>query len=113
MFATGAGRPKHHPLDGSGSLMRKSGTDFMMVDGTTGAHPRQDSPPLDGPGMLGTGIMVAMSSSGRAINGTDSKVKNGYITEVEFQSNQVSHMAQESAGHSISSRRADSRYLCV
>lgn len=52
---------------------RQSGTDGMMANGTTGAHQREDSPPLDGLGIKATGITVAMSSNITEANGGDSK----------------------------------------
>merc|ERR1711981_284371 len=80
-----------------------------MVNGTTGAHPRTDSPPSDGPGTRATGIMVAMSSDTIEACGSDSKAGNGSNTEAVFQPSQVSQEVQESADHSISSSHGDSQ----
>ena len=35
----------------------------MITNGTTGDHPREDSPQSDGPGIRDTGITTVMSSS--------------------------------------------------
>jgi len=61
-----------------------SGTDGMMANGTTGAHPREVLLPPDGPGIKDTGIMVAMYSNTTEANGGDSKEENGYSITKEF-----------------------------
>jgi hypothetical protein len=64
---------------------RQSGTDGMMANGTTGAHPREVSLPPDGPGIKDTGILAAMYSNTSEANGGDSKAKNGSSITEEFQ----------------------------
>lgn len=73
LFATGVKELKHQQSGGSGLPERQSGIDSMMANGTTGAHQREDSPPLDGPGIKATGITVAMSTNTTEANGGDSK----------------------------------------
>ena len=57
----------------------------MMANGTTGDHPRKDSPPQDGPGTRATGIMEDMSSNTSKANGTDIKEENGPSTRTKYQ----------------------------
>jgi hypothetical protein len=95
--------------NGSGLPERKSGTDSMLVNGTTGDHPRLDSPEEDGPSTRATGIIVDTSSNSSEETGTDSKERNGSNTDPEFHSNQASQEDQRSADHSMSSRNTDSQ----
>merc|ERR1712167_456212 len=109
--AAGARRLRPQQSDGDGFQTRRFGTDSMMASGTTGAHPRTDSPPLDGPGTRATGIMVDTSSSTSMVCGGDSKARDGSNTEAESQPSQVSQEVQESADLSTSLRSGDSQPL--
>ena len=73
----GARNSKLQSKNGSGSKMKRSGTNTTMETGITGAHPRLDSLPLDGPGIRATGIMVDMSSNSIKTTGIDSKEASG------------------------------------
>jgi hypothetical protein len=99
-------------LSGDGIPLTKSGIDFMMANGITGAHPSKASLHQDGPGTEASGIMVAMYSNTIENSGIDSKVENGFLTRSKYHSSQVSHMDQRSADHSPCSRNGDSQYLC-
>lgn len=76
--------------------MKRSGIDGMMRNGTTGAHPRADSPRVDGLGTVATGTIVVMSSNTRKAFGIDSKLKNGSGMAPEFQLTQEFQEPQES-----------------
>ena len=108
-FATGVKRQRPHQLSGDGSHLRESGTDGMTTSGTTGAHPRVASPPMDGPGIRATGITTAGSSSTTEDTGIDSKVASGSDTESKSQSSQPSQEVQRSADLSINSRNGASQ----
>merc|ERR1712167_22303 len=107
--AAGARRLQLQASDGDGSHQRRSGTDSMMASGTTGAHPRTDSPLLDGPGTRATGIMVDTSSSTSKASGGDSKARDGSNSDPESEPSQESQEVQESVDHSTSSRNGDSQ----
>ena len=84
--AAGASKPRLLQSDGSGLPPRKSGTDGMTTNGTTGAHPNLDSPLPAGPGIRATGIMQAMSTNSSTASGTDSRAANGSSTQSAFHS---------------------------
>ena len=85
LFAIGARELQLQKSDGDGFQLKVSGTDGMMANGTTGAHQREDSPHLDGPGIKATGIMAAMSSNTTEADGGDSKAKNGLTIRKKYQ----------------------------
>ena len=60
-----------------------------MEDGITGAHPREVSLEMDGPGTKATGIMVDMSGNMNTEDGIDSKDTDGSTTERESQLDQA------------------------
>jgi len=80
----------------------RSGIDGMTTSGTTGAHPREDSPPMAGPGIRDSGITTAGYSSTTETTGTDSKVENGSDMVDKSQLSQRFLLAQKSADLSIS-----------
>ena len=57
---------------------RRSGKDGMTASGTTGAHPRNASPQLDGPGIRDAGITTIMSSRIIGIFGINSRAINEF-----------------------------------
>merc|ERR1711990_897628 len=87
---------------GSGFQERKSGTDTTVEDGTTGDHPRPDSPEVAGSTTRATSITADMSSNSSEACGTDSKAESGSNTERRSHSSQVSQEDQESADLSTS-----------
>lgn len=79
--ANGAEKATNSPSkSGNGSLRKRSGTNTMIIHGTTGDHQRMDSPKKDGNGTPATGTMMAMPTSTRMDTGTDSKTENGLNT---------------------------------
>jgi hypothetical protein len=88
--------------------MARSGIDGMTTNGTTGAHPREDSPQLDGLGTRDSGITTAGSSNTTEVSGTDSRDISGLDTELPFQSSQQYQEARKSADLSTCSRSGDS-----
>jgi len=101
--------PRHHLLNINGTLMTKSGIDGMTTDGTTGAHPSQDSRPSDGPGTRDTGITTVGSSNTSIIHGGDSSPTSGLSTQEPSQSSQSHQEAQRTADNSGCSRKQESQ----
>ena len=100
--ATGVRKPQNQKRNGSGTRIAKFGTNTMMVNGTTGDHPKMASLPMDGVGIRDTGIMMAMYSNTRITNGTDSKARSGSSMVTKFQLSQKDQEVQKTAGNSIS-----------
>lgn len=84
-FVIGVNIHQHLKLDGNGSHLSMFGTDGGQVAGTIGVHPREASQPVDGPGIVATGIMEGMSSGTIMELGIDSKVENGLFLDTKFQ----------------------------
>jgi len=108
-FATGARRQRPHQSSGNGIIMVKSGIDGMTTSGTTGAHPREDSPPADGLGIKDSGITTAGSSSITDPTGIDSKVENGSDMVELSRLTQPHQEARKSADLSTCLRSLDSQ----
>ena len=108
-FATGARRQRPHQLSGNGTKMIRSGSDGMIISGTTGAHPREDSLPWDGPGIRVSGIITAGSSSTKNTCGTDSRHTNGSNMVEPSRLTQPHQEAQRFADHSTCSRSGASQ----
>ena len=99
---TGVKRPQHQRTNGSGTKSHRSGIDSMMISGTTGVHPRMDSPPTAGPGIRATGIMTDTSSNMTTALGTDSKARSGLSMVTKSQLSQKDQEVHRSADHSSS-----------
>ena len=108
---TGVRRQKPHQWSGNGTHQARSGIDGMITNGTTGDHPREDSPPSDGPGIRDSGITTVGYSSTPAHTGTDSKVESGSDMADKSQSSQRFQLAQRFADHSSCLRNGDSQLL--
>jgi len=76
----------------------------MTTNGTTGDHPREDSPQSDGPGIRDSGITTVGYSSTPAHTGTDSKEESGSDMANKSQLSQRFQLAQKSADLSTCSR---------
>ena len=114
LFATGAIMPKSHLSDGDGMEEPTSGIDGGMEDGITGAHPREDSLDMDGPGTRATGITTVMSGGTLVENGGDSKAEDGSSMVAESQLVQRNQEATNtSADHSTSLPRRELQLLWV
>lgn len=114
LFATGVIMPKSHLSGGDGTQEDTSGTDGGMEDGITGAHPREDSLDMDGPGIRATGITTVMSGDTLVENGGDSKAEDGSSMVAESQLVQRNQEATNtSADHSTSSPRRELQLLWV
>ena len=100
--AAGVRNAKLHQSGGSGLRQSTYGTGGTTVSGTTGAHPKVDSLLQDGPGMLATGIITAMSSDTSTINGIGSSEANGSSMVRLFLSHQAHQSCNRSADHSTS-----------
>lgn len=110
-FANGATKLQLQNLSGSGLYTRRFGTDGMMINSTTGAHPRKASLMLGGVGIRDTGIIVATFTRMYTKNGTDSSLASGSTMLSVFQSILKFQEARRSVDHSISSRNSDSQPL--
>ena len=108
-YVTGVRRQKPHQSSGNGMHQAKSGIDGMTTNGTTGAHPREDSPQSDGLGIRDTGITTVMSSSTPEDTGTDSRATSGSDMELPYQSSQRPPEVKRSVDLSICSRSGDSQ----
>ena len=108
---TGARKQRPHQSSGNGMHQAKSGIDGMTTNGTTGDHPREDSPQSDGPGIRDTGITTVMSSSTLEDTGTDSRATSGSDMELLFQSSQRPQEEPRFADLSTCSRNGDSHPL--
>ena len=108
-FATGARRQRPHQSSGNGTQKTRSGIDGTITNGTTGAHPREDSPLTAGLGIKDSGITTAGSSNITKVSGTDSRDTNGLDMDLPSQSSQRYQEAQKSADLSTCSRNGDSQ----
>ena len=113
LSVTGARRQRPHQSSGNGTQKTRSGIDGTITNGTTGAHPREDSPLTAGLGIKDSGITTAGSSNITKVSGTDSRDTSGSNTEAKFQLTQLSQEAQKSADLSTCLRSLDSQALSV
>jgi hypothetical protein len=113
LSVTGARRQRPHQSSGNGTQKTRSGIDGTITNGTTGAHPREDSPLTAGLGIKDSGITTAGSSNITKVSGTDSRDTSGLDTELPSQSSQRYQEAQKSADLSTCLRSGDSQALSV
>jgi len=96
-------------LSGNGTQQTRSGIDGMTTSGTTGAHPREDSPHPDGLGCRDTGITTAGSSNTLEKTGTDSRATSGSDMDLPSRSIQLHPEVKRSADLSECLRSLDSQ----